>query len=122
MERATDRAEEFCGDTTPGDGGRAEALRLLAEVLKQVTAACDPAAAVTPEALTADQAAVLCGVSRSKWYDLDAAGQCPAPVEIGDSGGCRRWLRSELLAWLRAGAPSRVKWLAIREAVARRVG
>ena len=91
----------------------------MAEDLRQIAERLSPE--VQAEGLNAEEAAAYCGVSRSKWYDLDAAGQCPAPVELGDSG-CRRWVRSELAAWLRSGAPPRVRWNAMRHAAMQRAG
>ncbi|MCH7596398.1 MAG: helix-turn-helix domain-containing protein [Planctomycetes bacterium] len=56
------------------------------------------------EALPARDAAELCGVSVRHWWSLHAQGRTPASIQLGRS---RRWLRSELLAWLRAGCPPR---------------
>lgn len=89
----------------------AMALARLAEALL-------PADQVVPEALDASQAAKLCGVGRTKWHDLNTRGLCPSPVELGDR--CPRWLRSELLAWLRAGAPPRIRWHNMRDACLRK--
>ena len=72
------------------------------------------------EGLTAERAAALVGVSVSKFYAMNLSGQIPAPVELGDR--CPRWLRSELLLWLRHGAPSRARWALIRDALLRKVG
>lgn len=76
---------------------------------------------IVPEGLTAPESARLTGVPVSKWHALNAAGHCPAPVEIGD-GPCPRWLRSELLAWMRHGCPVRAMWRHMRDAAPRRVG
>jgi predicted DNA-binding transcriptional regulator AlpA len=78
------------------------------------------ASAVAPEGLDAAEAATLCGISRAAFYGLNRRGLVPAPVQIGD--GPRRWLRSELLAWLRQGCPSRRMWAQIREQAMRRAG
>lgn len=66
--------------------------------------------------LSAAQAAEFYGVSRSLWWKLHAASQLPDPIRLG-----RRvlWLRSELDAWVRHGAPSRERWRAIRGGGAR---
>jgi predicted DNA-binding transcriptional regulator AlpA len=72
------------------------------------------------EALDASQAARLCGVSVSKFRAMSDRGLCPAPVELGDR--CPRWNRSELLAWLRSGAPPRSRWREMRETAIRRAG
>ena len=43
----------------------------------------------------------------------DAAGKLPAPLRIG---GRVVWLVEEIRAWLKAGAPDRKTWAAIRAA------
>lgn len=75
--------------------------------------------AVIREGLSHAEAAALCGVSKSKWAEMYSKGQTPLPIELGD-GKCLRFLRSELLAWLRAGAISRARWMQIREQAMRR--
>ncbi len=65
------------------------------------------------EALDASQASVVCGVSRSKWLALVSAGQAPSAVELG-VGRCPRWLKSELMAWLKCGAPTMRTWASMR--------
>lgn len=72
------------------------------------------------EGLTHAEAAALCGVSRSKWAEMYSRGQTPLPIELGD-GKCLRFLRSELLAWMRSGAISRSRWLQVREQAMRRL-
>jgi predicted DNA-binding transcriptional regulator AlpA len=54
----------------------------------------------------------VCGISRGQWYRLAASGKTPLPVRLGT----RRpvYIISELEAWLNAGAPDRVTWLAMR--------
>lgn len=69
-----------------------------------------------PLALTAEQAAALIGISRTHFYRLRSAGKLPQPVRLG---GAVRWLREELEAWLRAGAPSQERWRIIRSGSAR---
>ena len=59
------------------------------------------------ELLAAPDAARLCSLGRSTWLRLSAAGKVPAPVRLG---GSVRWRRRELLAWIAAGAPPRVRW------------
>jgi predicted DNA-binding transcriptional regulator AlpA len=86
-------------------------------LLARIAAAAEAPAV---EGLDAADAARFCGVSRSKWLAMSNAGHCPAPVELGDR--CPRWLRSELNAWLRAGAPTRTTWKQIRESSLRRAG
>jgi predicted DNA-binding transcriptional regulator AlpA len=109
---ATSRAEE-ADQTQPN----AAITKLLAELADQLTRAIAEAALV--EGLSAQHAARFVGVSVSKWYAMNAAGECPQAVELGASG-CPRWLRSELLAWLRSNAPVRSKWRQMRDVVMRR--
>ena len=80
----------------------------------------DAAEASSTEGLTAERAAAFVGVSVSKFYAMNLSGQIPAAVELGDR--CPRWLRSELLLWLRHGAPSRARWALMRDALLRKVG
>jgi predicted DNA-binding transcriptional regulator AlpA len=62
---------------------------------------------IPPFAVDADEAARLCGISRSKWYSMKAAGQVPFPIRHG-----RRvvWIVDELKAWMHAGAPPGLRW------------
>jgi len=101
----------------PGDAIIAPPSEELA-LLERIAAAVEVAAA---EGLAAVDAARVCGVSRAKFLSLDSAGGTPARVELGD-GRCPRWLRSELIAWLRAGAPPRRDWARLRDAALRRAG
>lgn len=59
-------------------------------------------------ALPAADAARLLGISRAHLLKLHSTGQLPAPVRLGRSV---RWNRAELVAWLAAGAPPRVRWV-----------
>jgi predicted DNA-binding transcriptional regulator AlpA len=43
----------------------------------------------------------------------DLRGLIPSPIRIGRS---KRWLRSEIIAWLEAGAPCRSVWEATKKA------
>ncbi len=68
-----------------------------------------------PLLLGARQAAEMCGVSRSTWWALHAAGRIPLPVRLG-----RRTLWAVtgpkgLTAWIVAECPSRDRWEVIRE-------
>lgn len=74
------------------------------------------ASEIVPEALTAEQAAALCGVGRSKWWEMNSAGLTPAAIRLGDADHRRgtRWLRSELMEWLTAGAPPRDRWESVK--------
>src|SRR4051812_31953930 len=95
-----------------------DAVAALAAALLRVAALAE-GGGIVPEALSPSDAAVLCGVSKSSWFDWDSRGLVPKPIELGDRG-CRRWLRRELIAWLTAGAPSRVVWQQVREQTLRR--
>jgi len=65
------------------------------------------------EALSAKQAAALCGVSLRHWWSLYARELTPESISLGRS---RRWLRAQITAWLAAGAPPREKWEQMRQA------
>ena len=62
---------------------------------------------ITAFVVEARIAAQLCGVSRSTWFALKAAGRIPRPVRIG-----RRtlWRVDEIKAWLDAGCPPLHRW------------
>lgn len=60
------------------------------------------------DVLTPADAAKLLRVSRATFFKMDAAGKIPLAVHL--TPRCPRWLRSELLAWLSAGAPHRQDW------------
>ncbi len=84
-----------------------------------VNSSSQTSAGMQPEQLllTAGQAATLLGVSERHFRALDASGRVPRPVRLGRSV---RWRRTELVAWLDAGCPSRDKWAAMRIRVAGR--
>jgi predicted DNA-binding transcriptional regulator AlpA len=65
------------------------------------------------EAISAKDAATLCSIGLASWHRLNAAKLIPRPVRLASSV---RWLRSELLAWLQAGAPDRARWEVIKGA------
>lgn len=58
-------------------------------------------------AVDAGSVAKLLQVSTRHVRRLDAAGQLPRPVRLGNSV---RWVVPELQAWLEAGAPPREQW------------
>ena len=72
---------------------------------------------IEPLLLSAEQAARLLGIGRSKFYAMHSAGQVPLPVSLG---GCVRWDRRELSAWVSARnpqtglLPSRQQWAEIQ--------
>ena len=57
--------------------------------------------------LTASELGELLGVARCTIWSWDSSGRIPRPVRIG---GCTRWRRSEIEAWVAAGAPGRETW------------
>ena len=58
-------------------------------------------------ALPAREVAKLLGISERLVWTMHATGQIPRPVRLRR---CSRWNRSELVAWLEAGCPSRGSW------------
>lgn len=91
----------------------------IAAAVSALLAEVESLRAPAPEGLSPQAAATLIGVSPAKLHDMNARGLMPAPVELG-TGRCPRYLRSELFAWLRAGAPPRAKWHGMRDAALRR--
>jgi len=71
---------------------------------------------IEPILLNAEQTGRLLGISRSKLYAMHSAGLLPLPVSLG---GCVRWDREELRAWLSARnlktglLPTRQQWIGI---------
>ncbi len=57
--------------------------------------------------LTAEQAWILCNLSKSAWYKARARGRIPDPVKIG---GALRWRREELERWIESGCPTKEAW------------
>ena len=60
-----------------------------------------------PLAVNAKEAAELCGISRTLWYDLKNAGRIPEPIRLG-----RRtlWRVDEIQKWMTAGCPGLDRW------------
>ena len=71
-----------------------------------------------PVLVAADKAAQLCGVSLRTWRRFESEGLIPAPVMVG--GRIKRYRRTEMLAWVEAGCPSREQWANIRQVEQRR--
>ena len=66
--------------------------------------ASDTPLALAPLLLTADEAAAMCAVGRSKWFSMMRTGGAPAPIRtLGKR--CPRWRRDELERWVSAGCP-----------------
>lgn len=70
----------------------------------------DVAASDNSIMVDAKAAARLCGIGRTAWLSHVSAGKTPAPIRLG-----RRvlWLRDEIIAWCKAGCPSRERWEAM---------
>src|SRR5262245_41897563 len=86
------------------------ALVAMAESLRE--------GSVMPEGLAPADAARFLGISRTKLHEMNTRGLVPEPVDVG---GCPRFSRSELRAWLLAGTPTRSRWMQMREVALRRV-
>ena len=71
-----------------------------------------------PAMLFVEQAHPLIGMSRSGFYRALSAGLVPDGIPT-PGGKRKRWLKSDLLAWLEAGQPTAAEW-ARRKASARR--
>ena len=54
--------------------------------------------------LTIGQVTEMTGLSKGSVYDLMAKGMFPLPREVGDRR--KRWLRSEVRAWMRSAPPA----------------
>lgn len=67
-----------------------------------------PLTTIPAALLSADDSAVLLGISTSHFYELHATNRLgPEPVRMGRSV---RWHRDELLAWTKAKCPDRTAW------------
>ena len=51
-------------------------------------------------------------LSKRQIFRLNSCGLIPAPIRIG---GAVRWLAQECTEWLRAGAPDRKTWEAMKQ-------
>lgn len=99
-----------------------EAIDQVADVLRRVLAIATPADGVAPELLTRAQVARLLGISLSAFSDLESRGFIgPESIRLGDGGRIIRYSRNEIVnGWIPAGAPTRARWQAMRNA--RRAG
>jgi excisionase family DNA binding protein len=72
------------------------------------------AATITPELLTTDEAAALCGVSRRHFLQLASSGRVgPRALRLGSRSV--RWSRRELVAWIDAGCPGRLQFESVSQ-------
>lgn len=62
--------------------------------------------------LTDVEAAKLLHLGRTKFRQLVDTGKTPAPVRFGRSV---RWVRADLVQWVKVGCPTREKWDAIKK-------
>ncbi|MHC4618377.1 MAG: helix-turn-helix transcriptional regulator [Planctomycetota bacterium] len=67
----------------------------------------------TPQLLSAKALGQRLSLSKRQIFRLNSSGKIPAPVRIG---GSVRWLQSEIVDFLNAGAPDRKTWEAMKEA------
>ena len=63
--------------------------------------------------LTVKDVAAMLSVSQRQVWKLNASAKIPAPIRLARSV---RWDRAELEAFIRAGAPNRDRWEAMRRA------
>jgi len=62
------------------------------------------AGGITPELLTAAQAAKLAGCGQRTWWRWSRSGLAPAPIKIGlGTRPAVRYRRAELLQWIQGG-------------------
>ncbi len=57
--------------------------------------------------VNAKQAAKILNVSQRQLWRLNSTGRLPKPIRLGC---CIRWVRTELEAFIQAGAPNRERW------------
>ena len=91
---------------TPGVCGRHP--RASQSPPRSVNPVAEPTTAKSSARLVeAAEAARICGISRTLWYTLKAAGRVPTPVHLG-----RRvlWRVDELHRWMDAGCPALHQW------------
>ncbi len=69
--------------------------------------------AIEPQALNPVGLAKYLNISRAQVFVLSRRGRIPRPVYVGS---LPRWARTEIDAWLAAGAPTRRDWELIKRA------
>ncbi len=58
---------------------------------------------IEPLMVRADQAAALCGISRTKWYELQSSGRIPRRIKLGEVS---LWRVEDLRLWVREACPT----------------
>jgi predicted DNA-binding transcriptional regulator AlpA len=66
---------------------------------------------VTEKLLTAKAVGEMLSLSKRQVFRLNCCGKIPAPIRIG---GSVRWAESTIAAWLKAGAPDRSTFEAMK--------
>jgi len=92
--------------STPALAGDAFGRRRKRQLDAPKTSPTPAPAGITPELLTAGQAAELLAIGQRTLWRWSRSGICPAPVKIGR--GLRaavRYRRAELLDWIANGCP-----------------
>ena len=67
----------------------------------------------TEKLLTAKAVGEMLSLSKRQIFRLNACGRIPAPIRIG---GSVRWAENTIAAWLKAGAPDRKTFEAMKAA------
>lgn len=94
--------------TKRGNVGRyLEKMEKLKNTDKQATDKPDLPPEDADIMILAGDVARMCRISRAMLYKLHAAGKMPRGVKLGN---LTRWRKQEILAWIKAGCPSREKW------------
>lgn len=70
-----------------------------------------------PLLVNAKQAAKLCGMSLSGWYDFANAGMTPPSIYLGKR--CRRWSVADLRKWCELGCPNSKKFIKVAKGIRR---
>lgn len=78
-----------------------------------------PELPVQPEGIDIRAVAGLLSIGLTTAKEWNEGGKLPAPVIR--RGRVVRWARSEIVAWLQSGAPSRAMWNQIRDAKLRQL-
>lgn len=105
----------------PEPASLADLLVAIATDLKAIRAAVQ-SAGVEAEGLSPIEAARFLGVSPAKLHAMNNSGELgPEPIGLG-CGNCPRYARTELRAWILAGAPTRPAWKQLKTQAMRRAG